>query len=164
MKKALSVVLIICIIAVCVFTFVKIYNKKETADNKLQITTTIFPYYSFASEICSSNANTVMLLKPGSESHTYEPTTEDIMTITNSDIFIYTGGESDKWVETILSSIDQNDIKIIKIMDYIDPLENEHQHHTSYDEHVWTSLKNACSVSEIIYETVSIGTKVLTHK
>ena len=43
-----------------------------------------------------------MLLKPGEETHSYEPTPQDIIAIQNSDLFIYVGGENDAWVEDIL--------------------------------------------------------------
>lgn len=43
-----------------------------------------------------------MLLKPGEETHSYEPTPQDIIAIQNCDLFIYVGGENDAWVEDIL--------------------------------------------------------------
>ena len=64
-----------------------------------------------------------MLLKPGAESHTFEPTPDDIKTIKNSDIFIYVGGDSDEWVDDILSDIDTNKSKIIKLIDLVDAKE-----------------------------------------
>ena len=91
-------------------------------DDKLQIVTTIFPPYDFARNIAGRNADVSMLLKPGTESHSYEPSPSDIIKIMNCDIFIYTGGESDTWVDEILDSISENgrDIRIIKMLDVID--------------------------------------------
>ena len=63
-----------------------------------------------------------MLLKPGAESHTFEPTPEDIKTIKNSDILIYVGGDSDEWVDDILNDIDtDNNSKknLYKILQYL---------------------------------------------
>ena len=119
--------------------------KKETEDYNLKIVTTIFPYYSFAKEICGDYADISMLIKPGAESHTYDPTAQDILRIKNSDIFIYTGGKSDIWVETILSSIDTSKTKIIKAIDLVD---------YSEDEHIWTSIKNAIKITESIYGSI----------
>ena len=91
-------------------------------DDKLQIVTTIFPPYDFARNIAGRNADVSMLLKPGTESHSYEPSPSDIIKIMNCDIFIYTGGESDTWVDEILDSISENgrDIRIIKMLDVVD--------------------------------------------
>lgn len=91
-------------------------------DGKLQIVTTIFPPYDFARNIAGRNADVSMLLKPGTESHSYEPSPSDIIKIMDCDIFIYTGGESDTWVDEILDSISENnrDIRIIKMLDVVD--------------------------------------------
>lgn len=79
-------------------------------EKKLRIVTTIFPPYDFARRIGGENVEVTMLLKPGMESHSYEPTPVDIMTIMNSDIFIYAGGESDVWVEELLEGNDRREI------------------------------------------------------
>lgn len=152
--KSIYVLVLIALLIGIVSILVSLYNSKNSNNKKIQITTTIFPYYSIANEICTDNADIVMLIKPGAESHNYEPTTDDIVTIKNSDVFIYTGGESDKWVEKIISSIDPKKTKIIKIMNYIEPMQIDHHGELSYDEHVWTSLKNTCIISEKINEAV----------
>lgn len=142
--------------------------KKE---KKLQIVTTVFPPYDFARQIGREDAEVVMLLKPGMESHSYEPTPADIMTIMNSDIFIYAGGESDVWVEDLLEGSDRK-VESYALLDWVDPLEEEtaegmqvkgHDHggnhmeeedhavhldESEYDEHVWTSPKNAMVITE----------------
>lgn len=64
-------------------------------DQKMNILTTIFPIYDFARTVAGDHADVSMLLPPGAESHTYEPTPRDILKIQNSDLFIYIGGESD---------------------------------------------------------------------
>ena len=152
--KVIYILVLIALLIGIISILISLYNNKNDSNEKLQITTTIFPYYSIANEICYENANIVMLIKPGAENHTYEPTTEDIVTIKNSDVFIYTGGESDKWVEKIISSIDPEKTKIIKIMDYIEPMQVDHHGEVSYDEHVWTSLKNTCIIAEKLNEVV----------
>lgn len=147
MKKITSLFLII--IMVFGISGCRMSNEKN---DKLQIVTTIFPYYSIAKEICGDDAEITMLLKPGTESHTFDPTTQDILTIKNADIFIYTGGESDEWVDTILSSVDTSKTKIIKAIDLVEPIHEEH--HDEYDEHIWTSVKNAVIITEVIYSAI----------
>ncbi len=73
---------------------------------KKQIVETIFPLYDFAREIAGEDAEVKMLLKPGAEVHSYEPTPQDIIAIQNCDVFLYIGGESDEWVRNVLSSVD----------------------------------------------------------
>ena len=79
--------------------------EKEETGSRLQVVTTIFPQYDFARQIAGDCADVYMLLKPGEEIHSYEPTPQDIQMIQNSDLFIYTGGENDVWVENILASL-----------------------------------------------------------
>lgn len=144
MKKILSILILIIItinISAC--------NMLDNTTDKLKIVTTIFPYYSFAKEICGDDAEITMLLKPGMESHTYDPSAQDILAIKNADIFIYTGGESDKWVETILSTMDTDKTKVIKAIDTIKLTYD--QPDNIYDEHIWTSVKNAKSITDKIY-------------
>lgn len=140
-------------------------EKADTAkeDTKLKIVTTIFPQYDFSREIAGDLADLKMLLPPGSESHSFEPTPQDIIDIENCDIFIYTGGESDSWVDTILESIDAPDMKVIALLDVCDAVteeivegmeheEDDHSGSPEYDEHVWTSPKNAITIVEAIAE------------
>lgn len=102
-------------------------ESKATSDEpgKLSIVTTIFPQYDFARQIAGDNADITMLLKPGMESHTYEPTPQDIIDIENADIFICVGGESEEWVNDILNSLDTKDMEIINMMNIVDVVEEE---------------------------------------
>jgi zinc transport system substrate-binding protein len=92
-------------------------------NGKINVVATIFPPYDFVREIAGDRVNLTMLLPPGAESHSFEPTPQDIIKIRNCDIFIYVGGESDAWVEHILDSIDTSRIKIITLMDCVDVVE-----------------------------------------
>lgn len=91
---------------------------------KLKIVTTIFPPYDFVKQVGGENVEVTMLLKPGMESHSYEPTPVDIIKIMNSDIFIYAGGESDVWVDELLAGNDA-DVESYALLDWVDPLEEE---------------------------------------
>jgi zinc transport system substrate-binding protein len=133
-------------------------------DGKITVTATIFPPYDFTRAIAGGRVNLNMLLPPGAESHSYEPSPRDIITIQNSDVFIYIGGESDAWVDRILDSVDTQNMKIIRLMDAVDVVEEEivegmedeeehgdggedeedgHEEEAEYDEHIWTSPRNA---------------------
>ncbi len=127
---------------------------KDSDSGKLQIVTTIFPAYDFARQIFGDTAEVTLLLKPGTESHSYDPSAKDIVKINNCDLFIYNGGESDEWVENILSGTDEtntlkmiDEVEAIKEEEIINGEENSHTDETDeYDEHIWTSPKNAVKI------------------
>ena len=144
-------------------------KEQNTEENKkISVVATIFPQYDFVRQIAGDNVELKMLLKPGEETHSYEPTPQDIIAIQNSDLFIYVGGENDAWVEDILESMPDNGRKTLKLVDCVDTVEEEHvegmkadheEHgqeeiHSVHeiDEHVWTSPLNAIKIVEQIKE------------
>ncbi len=110
-------------------------EKKNTDNGKINITTTIFAPYDFVRQIAGEKVNLSMLLPPGAESHSFEPTPQDIITIQNSDIFIYVGGETDKWVARILQSMNTADMEILSMMDTVDLVEEEIVEGMEDDDH-----------------------------
>jgi zinc transport system substrate-binding protein len=102
-----------------------------------------------------------MLLPPGSESHSFEPSPRDIITIQNSDIFIYAGGESDNWIDRILDSMNTDNMMILAMIDTVEAVEeeivegmeedeDEDEDEVAYDEHVWTSPQNVIMIVQAI--------------
>lgn len=138
----------------------------------LSVVATIFPQYDFARQVMGGDDNLTMLLRPGQEVHSYEPTPQDIIAIQNCDLFIYVGGESDAWIEDVLDGMDTSDMVILSLMDVVDPLEEDtenvlenpeehnheedgtHLHEEEYDEHVWTSPKNAMLITQAICDAL----------
>jgi zinc transport system substrate-binding protein len=111
-------------------------KKEETANNgKPEVVAVNFPAYDFARQIAGDRVNLTMLLPPGAESHSFEPTPRDIIKIQNCDVFIYTGGETDVWVDRILESMDVSKKKIIRMMDAVDVVEEEIVEGMEDDEH-----------------------------
>lgn len=94
-------------------------------EKRLQIVTTIFPPYDFARAIAGGEADVKMLLKPGEEIHSYEPTPRDIMAIQNCDLFIYVGGENDVWADRILDNMGEKAPKTLRLVDMVDTVEEE---------------------------------------
>ncbi len=137
---------LILISALLVLAFVGCGSNKTSDDGKISIVVTAFPHYDFARQITKGvdNVKIKMLISPGSEVHTYEPTPADILAISECDIFIYTGGESDTWAKNILQSVSNERINLISFMDICSPdgfAEDDHDHSShvhEYDEHVWT--------------------------
>ena len=143
----------------------------DADDGRLNIVTTTFPPYDFARAIAGDYAGITMLMDPGTEPHTFDPTPRDIRTIQNCDIFIYGGGESDAWMDSILASVDTSEMIILSMTSLVDLLEEETQEgmttdhetedcddpthaHAVYDEHVWTSPANAAVIAAAIRDAV----------
>lgn len=145
----------------------------------LSIIATNFPAYDFARTLAGSTANVQMLLPPGSESHSYEPTPQDIIAIQKCDLFIYNGGESDSWIDSILASLGDEAPRTFRLADSVtllaaettasmetahfhahddecaDPAHdhdahNQEAHEHELDEHVWTSPKNVQLIVEAL--------------
>ena len=141
-------------------------------EERLSVVATIFPQYDFARQVMGGDDNLTMLLRPGQEVHSYEPTPQDIIAIQNCDLFIYVGGESDAWIEDVLDGMDTSNMVILSLMDVVDPLEEDtenvlenpeehdhqedgtHLHEEEYDEHVWTSPKNAMLITQAICDAL----------
>jgi len=130
--------------------------------DKLSVVATIFAPYDFAREIAGDKADITMLLPPAAESHSFEPTAQDIIKVQGCDLFIYVGGESDAWVGKILDSMDTSAMKIITLMDCVELVEEELAEgmeddggeDDAYDEHVWTSPRNAVLIVQKISDAL----------
>ena len=101
----------------------KAEDSSENAENrKLSIVTTIFPEYDWVKEILGDQADQAeitMLLDNGVDLHSYQPTADDIVKISDCDLFIYVGGESDAWVEDALKNATNKDMKVINLLDVL---------------------------------------------
>ena len=94
----------------------------ESDSNKLSVVTTIFPEYDWVKEILGDKAESTdltMLLDNGVDLHSYQPTADDIVKISDCDLFIYVGGESDGWVEDALKEATNKDMKVIDLLEVL---------------------------------------------
>ncbi len=149
MKRLTAILLCLCLM-LCGCTA---EPEKPHDETKLQIVCTSFPAYDFAREIAGDRAELTLLIKPGSEVHSYEPTPKDMIRIQESDLFICNGGESEQWAETLITP----KLNTIYMMDCVDTVEesangiyNAEDGEPELDEHVWTSPLNAIKISEEI--------------
>ncbi len=168
--------LMLCVMLLVVFTGC---GKTEVADNqkgdkKYSVVCTIFPEYDWVCQILGDSRDKfdiTLLLDNGVDLHSYQPTAEDIAKISACDLFVYVGGESDKWVEDALKEASNPDMQVINLIEtlgagvkeeeLVEGMEDEAEEHgdgaedeeeAEYDEHVWLSLKNACILVEEIAE------------
>lgn len=158
----LSIVMVVLSLSACGTQKTEDKTTKET--HKLKIVTTIFPEYDWVKNILGDQADQAdikMLLDNGVDLHSYQPTAEDIMQISQCDLFIYVGGESDAWVEDALKEAVNKNMKVINLLDVLkDTIKEEEvvegmqaeeeeegdegeEEEPEYDEHVWLSLRNA---------------------
>lgn len=180
MKKIITLMLV-AVLAVCALSGCGTSKSGEdTKDKKIKIVTTIFPEYDWVMQILgdkADKADVTMLLDKGVDLHSYQPSTADIAKISEADVFIYVGGESDEWVEDVLKEAKNKNLKVINLMDVMgdkakeeevkegmQPEEEEHaeeakdgkeEEEVEYDEHVWLSLKNAKIFTKKIADVLS---------
>ena len=131
----------------------------------ISVVATVFAPYDFARQLVGERGEVTLLLPPGSEAHSYEPSPKDIIEIQNCDVFIYVGGVSDAWVADVLESVGDG-VRTVTLMDCVELLEEEHvegmeideEEHSDgeveYDEHVWTSPRNAKLICEKIADAL----------
>ena len=174
MKKMIALLLAL-LMAVGMLAGCAKQNDDDTDDttDKLRIVTTIFPAYDWVKAVLgdqADHADITMLLDNGVDLHSYQPTADDIVKISDCDLFLYVGGESEGWVEDALKNSANKDRKVINLLDVLgDKVKSEevvegmqeeeheheheegeehedgeaHEHEEEADEHVWLSLKNA---------------------
>ncbi len=167
-KVFFSISLIFGMLAFCILSF-SCSGKKQNQPkaHKYSIVATNFVCYDFAraalGNSLNKNVNLKLLIKPGAEVHSFDPSPADIIAIGNADLFIYIGGESDDWVESVLlDAIGKNAPPCLKLIDFVKTVEepeglesskgdeNSSDEEAESDEHIWTSPENALIMLEKI--------------
>ena len=117
MKKfniVLVLMLTVCMLFGCGTAMPMSKNSK-----KMNVVATIFPAYDWAKNVAGDNADITLLLDSGVDLHNYQPTAQDILKITQADVFIYVGGESDEWVEDVLRTADNKNLTAINLSEVL---------------------------------------------
>ena len=177
MKKLISIVMVVVLLASSLIAC-NANNKKQveqTDNNNIKIVTTIFPIYDWVKNILGEKfdkENVSILLDNSVDLHNYQPTSADIVKISNSDLFIYVGGESDEWVPEVLNQVSNKNLKTLNLMDCLsgnlqleeekEGMEESTEEHAGseeedeeeYDEHIWLSLKNAVKLVSAISNVI----------
>ncbi len=178
MKKAVSLLIIIIMLATILSGCVS--QSAVSDDGKLKIVCTLYPQYDFARSVVGNRAKVSLLLPPGTESHNFEPTPSDILSLKDADLFIYVGEEMETWVTSILPQLDKSttvlnlsEILRLKLESHMhghdDVTTNENEEETAtgeeltsqttdgqkiYDPHIWTSPVLAVRMTEAIRDTI----------
>lgn len=158
LKKLMWVFLLAIIIISSLFLIINVGND-EDKNNRINIVVSNFASYDFLRAIIGNDdtINLELLIDPGKDFHSYDPTSKDLIKIKNSDLYVYVGGEVELWADKVLETIDTNNTKVICVADDIkvkkstvEVLEehnhedgHEHDEDGAFDEHIWTSPENA---------------------
>lgn len=143
MKKILSVFAsAVLLSALCLSC-----NSKKNKSDKLQIVATIYPVYDWVENVLgdkAKDAEVTLLMNKGVDLHNYQPSADDIIKIINSDLFIYVGGESDDWVEDVLSNSSNKDMLVINLLEelgdsakeeeIIEGMQSDEDHHHHHED------------------------------
>ena len=163
-----AVAVIVCL--VCAFSMSSKSGEINTNsnDNRMNITTTSFSSYDLVKHIVGDKAKVVYLLGPGVDAHSYEPSASDLVKIQDADIFIYIGGEMEKWTEKVMGSdvLNTENTEMIKVSDAVETIEEqeidgaeeeiEEEEEGAFDEHIWTSPTNAIKMLNYLCEKISL--------
>lgn len=180
MKRILAVLLSVLVLA---GVLAGCNTANNAAHGDVKVVTTIFPIYDWVREVAQDDAdvNLDLLLDNGVDLHSYQPTAKDIMDISDCDVFVYVGGESDGWVDDVLEKANNKDMIVLDLLDILgaqakkeevkegmqeddheheeehEEGEEEHDHEgeAEYDEHVWLSLKNVSLFVDKIADALS---------
>lgn len=138
-------------------------------DGRISIVCAAFSEYDWTRELTAGSDNVVVtyLLDSGIDLHNYQPSAKDMLTISSCDLFIYTGGGSESWVDDILRSAINKDMQVLELMDVLgsdikeeelkegmEAEEEEDEDEPEYDEHVWLSLRNAQNFCNAICDSL----------
>ena len=141
--------------------------------SRYNIVCTTFPQYDWIRNIIGDHLDKfqlTMLLDQGMDLHSYQPTAEDIAKIADADMFVYVGGESDGWVDSALKEATNKNIKVVNMLESLgdavkeeevvpgmqaeEEEDSEEEEGSEYDEHVWLSLKNAVTLTDVLSENI----------
>lgn len=187
MKKVASIAILFFALAILLTACNTESGKKDSAPKKISVVATIYPQYDWLKNVIGERADAVdlkLLIKNGTDLHSYKPSAQDIATIAKADLVVYVGGESDEWIEKALEATPKEGRIALNLMkalgDHVkkeeivegmqteehhehakvtEPAEatSEHHHHEEVenDEHIWLSLKNAWILVNALAQSLS---------
>lgn len=128
-------------------------DKADNENNKISIVCTLFPQYDFVREIAGDKAEITLLLTPGTDSHSYDPSPADMVKINECDLFVYTGDMMEAWAKSIVGTLGET-VAVLNVSEELqleksdanhsDHSEDSHDH--SVDPHIWTSPANSMEI------------------
>lgn len=155
-KKIILICILIALVAILLIAIFNVKKENKKDEDKLEIVASNFASYDFIREIIGNNSefNLTFLLGPGKDGHSYDPTAQDLIKIQEADMFVYIGGEMEKWTPKVLESLYNNKSTVVCVSDAVkkleeqeidgaEPEQEEEEVEGAFDEHIWTSPENA---------------------
>lgn len=165
-KTILSILLVVLIVGGIVAVIFAVNKTENNESGKYKVVVSNFASYDFIRAIIgdTDNIDLQFIIGAGKDSHSYEPTAQDIIDMQEADIFIYIGGDLESWADSIVETLESEDTKIIQISDSVnllDELEHDHEEEeeeeedhdheeSAFDSHIWTSPDNAILMVEAL--------------
>ena len=171
MKKIASIAILFFALAFMLSACNTESGKKDSTPKKISVVATIYPQYDWLKNVIGERADAVdlkLLIKNGTDFHSYKPSAQDIATIAKADRVVYVGGESDEWIEKALEATPKEGRIALNLMkalgdrvkeeEVVEGMQVEEEHHheeVENDEHIWLSLKNASILVSALVESLS---------
>lgn len=154
MRKGIKYLsLLLCAVLLFCFAACSQSDTDTNKNSKISVVCTLFPQYDFVREIAGDKAEITLLLTPGTDSHSYDPSPTDMVKINKCDLFVYTGEMMEAWAGNIVNSLDES-VDVLNLSDvvFVEKKEENHSGHAeeshdhSADPHIWTSPVNAMEI------------------
>ncbi len=154
---------------------------QNVKENGTTIVCTIFPIYDWVCEVTdgAEDVNVILLSENGADMHSFQPTVKNVIDITDCDMFIYVGGESEEWINDCVSQNPNPNRVDINLMEFLEDdvleeshegiLQGEHEHEDAdehndldeheeleNDEHIWLSLRRSAKCIEHIADEIAL--------
>lgn len=151
MKKVASIAILLFASALMLTACNTESGKKDSAPKKISVVATIYPQYDWLKNVIGERADAVdlkLLIKNGTDLHSYKPSAQDIATIAKADLVVYVGGESDEWIEKALEATPKEGrialnlmkalgdrVKEEEVVEGMQVEEHHHEHGEEAEEH-----------------------------
>lgn len=151
MKKIISIfVTYFIVLGIIIFLATNFSESSLVNDKKIRVVATLFPQYDFVKQVGKDKVDVELLLPPGIETHTYDPSPKDIMNINESDMFVYTGDYMEPWAMNIAANLNK-EVLIVDSSSSVEYINEEHHHEKEIesnheheaDPHIWLDISNA---------------------
>ena len=182
MRRRISILLCACLLvgAVAVFAGCTPGNVTTADNNGTTIVVTSPAAYALVRPLTqnymedggTSVVTVVPLYKPGQDSHSFEPTAKDIISLAGADVVVCTGSET--WLDSSLKASGNNVARVVSMMEACDVTAADHDHDHDHDhedacglingdEHVWLSVENAIRIVTKITEALASEYRALAE-
>ncbi|CAN5210442.1 metal ABC transporter substrate-binding protein [soil metagenome] len=111
-------------------------SSRRTDNTKLQVNTSFYPLFFFASEIGNDKSEVSNITPPGSEPHAYDPTSQDIAKIERGSMLVL-NGSVEAWATKVQENLQGTKVRIVIAGEglFSQTIEEEGENQT--DPHIW---------------------------